>query len=262
MRNPITKRQIRSALLAMVMFGSIASSYASAGLRSNELSSAQLSGIKIEYLQAIPLSISANGINRFNFGSGRIVKIVGNSSQYGAILSDNGSDLFLTSKLAPGEIVDLTLLSASGEAFDLRLYVSDIAPAIMKLDVANRKNKELADQKEIKEMVSTMLEGKKSKYFVQEQKKKIQLSNKPNLVMEQYVTYRFGDLMGVGIIYRNQSIKNRKTNNNIIEPKLGKEELLKGFKDVLAVAIINENLEPEEKGKIFLVFKAGEAMDV
>jgi hypothetical protein len=246
----------------MVMFGSIASSYASAGLRSNELSSAQLSGIKIEYLQAIPLSISANGINRFNFGSGRIVKIVGNSSQYGAVLSDTGSDLFLTSKLAPGEIIDLTLLRADGEVFDLRLYVSDIPPVIMKLDTEGQKTQEFAEKKEIKEMINTMFEERKSKYFVQEQKKKIQLSNKPNLVMEQYVTYRFGDLMGVGITYRNQSIKNRKINNNIIEPKLGKEELLKGFKDVLAIAIINENLEPEEKGKIFLVFKAGEAMDV
>jgi hypothetical protein len=246
----------------MVMFGSIASPYASAGLRSNEISSAQLSGIKIEYLQATPLSISANGINRFNFGSRRIVKIVGNSSRYGAVLSDTGSDLFLTSKLAPGEIIDLTLLRADGEAFDLRLYVSDIPPVIMKLDIDGQKTQEFAEKKEIKEMINTMFEERKSKYFVQEQKKKIQLSNKPNLVMEQYVTYRFGDLMGVGITYRNQSIKNRKTNNNIIEPKLGKEELLKGFKDVLAIAIINENPEPEEKGKIFLVFKAGEAMDV
>ncbi len=215
----------------------------------------------IQYLAHTDLDISDSGINRLHFANSRIVKIVGDSNQYGAILSDNGSDLFFTSKVPIGEIINLSLLFAGGEVVDLRVHVKKmIAPAIINVNLSVSKSKELQTKEEIKEMISKMALRLKGKYFVEPKERTIVLANRPDLTLTQYVSYRYGDLMGVGFNYSSNN-KNKSGNKNIIE-HLSPEELRGVFKEILAISVAPSSLKAGNQGRVFVVFKYEEGIDV
>lgn len=226
-----------SIFVALIIVGAVSSSEAAGAMR-----------LEIEYLKPIDLNISSNGINRLNFGDERITKIIGDSSQYSAVVSDNGSDLFLTSKLAAGEIIDLTLMTARSEAIDLKLHVADKGEgAIIKLNLGDEKNFEDNERSQIRGMIEAMRSEVKDKYFVEERKRVISLDNKTGSSLKQYVSYRYGDLMGAGFVCKLK--KGR---------KLEKGDIKGLFKDILAMSIDDS----EKETRVFVVFKAGEEMDV
>lgn len=204
--------------------------------------------LEIEYLKPIELNINSGGINRLNFGDERIKKIVGDVSQYRAVLSDNGSDLFLTSKLAPSGVIDLTLMTARSRAIDLRLHVRDKADgAIISLELNEQNDFEQDERLEIAKMIEAMKSNTWGKYFVEDRTRVIKLPNKPGKVLNEYVSYRYGDLMGAGFYEK------RKRGS-----KLGREDIKGLFKDVLAMSIDDSGNEL----RVFVVFKACEEMDV
>lgn len=222
--------------------------------------------LQIQYLKRINLNISSGGVNRLNFGDTRIVKIVGDSSLYGLILSDNGSDLFLTSKIAAPSIIDLTLIAANNEAIDIRLHVLERSEGSI-INVINETNFAIQNERhEINRMLSKMQKGVKGKYFVEAKKRFVNLDlssrGDGDLELSQYVNYRFGDLMGAGFNYSLKGIGNHEEEADLI-----REKLQKIFRDVLAVAVEKELVKTKgartiESGRIFVVFKAGEEMDV
>lgn len=220
-----------------------------------------LRGVNIQYLAHTHLDISDNGINRLHFANSRILKIVGDSNQYGAILSDNGSDLFFTSKLPIGEIINLSLLLVGGEVVDVRLHVKKMeAPAIINVNLPTLKSKELQTKEEIKEMISKMALRLKGKYFVEPKERTIVLANRPDLILTKYVSYRYGDLMGVGFNYSSNN-KNKSGNKNVIE-HLSPEELKGVFKEILAISVDPGSLKTRKQGRVFVVFKYEEGIDV
>jgi hypothetical protein len=216
---------------------------------------AKLENIKIKYLRPTYLTISANSVNRLHFGKSRIIKIVGDSSEYGAILSKNGSDLFFTSNVRASEVINLTLLLANGEAMDLRLQVSNNPePAIIDIDSSVKTKAETIENQEIREMVSAMALRLKRKYFVEEKNRLVPVPNKPGVILRQYIAYRYGDLQGAGFTLATKTkIKHK---NKSISELLNYGELREIFKDILAISIINED------EKIFIIFKAKEGVDV
>lgn len=223
--------------------------------------------LQIQYLKRLDLNISSGGVNRLNFGDTRIVKIVGDSSLYGLILSDNGSDLFLTSKIAAPSMIDLTLIAANNEAIDIRLHVGDRGEgSIINVDINGKHYNPHNEKEEISEMINKMQKRVKGKYFVEEKKRLVNLNlsarGDNDLVLNQYVSYRFGDLMGAGFNYSVNGIENNGEGFD-----LTKDRLQSIFKNILAVAVDRGKVKTKgkskvESGRIFVVFKAGEELDV
>ena len=217
--------------------------------------------VNIQYLTHAHVDISDNGINRLHFANSRIVKIVGDSNQYGAILSDNGSDLFFISKVPAGEIINLSVLFGGGDVVDLRVHVKEmLSPAIINVKIPTLKSKEERTKEEIKEMISKMALKLKGKYFVEAKERRIVLANRPDLTLTQYVSYRYGDLMGVGFNYGSNN-KSKSRNKNIIEV-LNPEELRGVFKEILAISVAPSSFGSSKQGRVFVVFKYAEGIDV
>lgn len=213
--------------------------------------------LNIHYLKRHHLSISANGINRLHFAKARITKLVGNSNQYEALVSDNGEDLFLTSKVPPKEMIDLTVMLADGRAIDLALKVTDQqSPSIIELDV-NQKSENEAKNKadsEIKKMIDHMLAKNRGKYFVQLLDHRLE-SGKSWLKLRQRAFFRYEKIAGADIKYTHC--------HNDPESKgesLSTEEFKGIFKNVLAIAIKNEFRNHKmgkdicDIGRAFIVF--------
>jgi len=223
--------------------------------------------IKIEYLMPTYLNISANGINRFSFGKSRIVKIVGDGNQYEAMLAENGSNLFITSKVAPNENINLTLLFANGEAMDLRLFVSNNpVPAIIRMNLADINKNNTQQKTLIKDMINKMALKVKGKYFVEEKKRALEITSDPNFVLNQYATYRYGDFVGAAFTYSYKNFKNMNYING--NELITSSELKKLFKDVVAIAInkdqerVGKRKASKSLGRVFIIYKAGEERDV
>ena len=129
--------------------------------------------IEIIYQQQVHLNIASDAINRINFANFRVVKLIGNVSSITCILSDNGSDLFITPKLPQGKKIDFSALLSSGDIIDFSLKVvkSEI-PYLVKLkfgsDIAPQNKNEAA------KMIEAMSKGILGKYYVQKSNKKIE----------------------------------------------------------------------------------------
>lgn len=243
MRTKLKKVQIVARLIFATIFFVLI--IVGAAIRSEAVA---YRGLEIEYLKPTQLNISSTGINRLNFGDERITKIIGDNSQYSVVLTDNGSDLFLTSKIAAGSVIDLTVMTARSEAIDLRLYVKDKEDgAIIKVDLTQGKVFKQNERLEIQQMIEAMKSNKGGKYFVEEGRRVIKLGNEAKTTLNQYVSYRYGDLMGAGFVCKMKK-----------GGKLEREDIRGLFKDILAMFIDNGRGDM----RVFVVFKAKEAMDV
>lgn len=223
---------------------------------------------QIKYEKQINLKISSDAVNRINFDNYRVVKIVGNISNFNNILSDNGSDLFITSKVPAGETIDFSALLATGDIIDFSLKVEESKiPSIIKLKFSEEfasNNMAPANQ-----MIKAMINGSASKFYVQKTKKKININISSNINSKigskskqgrkniQTIrataedSYRFANLNGTILILRNT--------NRSESLKITADDIAANFRDVVAIHIEKDLLSPNGQTKAYVVFKGEEA---
>jgi len=251
------KRKIRIFLILGVLIagGRGVNSFAHAPLSAAE----DKRDLRISYLSSTDINISNQGINRIHFEKAKIIKIIGDTSRYEAVVADNNCDLFLTSSIpAPGTI-DLTLLLGAGKAIDLRLHVLELLrPQIINIDVPNETGKREAKNGEIKEMIEKMAANERGKYFVQKKDRKVEVAGHPYLILTQVVSYRYGKLAGAGFTYKVK--KPHGNNRDITEPV--SVEIFKGiFKDTVAIGMSNSG-STGSRPSVFVVYDYKEDSDV
>jgi len=216
-------------------------------------------GLRISYLSHTDINIASGGINRIHFEKAKIIKIIGDTSRYEAVVADNNCDLFLTSSIpAPGTI-DLTLLLGAGKAIDLRLHVLELLrPQIINIDVPNETGKREAKNAEIKEMIEKMAANERGKYFVQKKDRKVEVAGHPYLTLTQVVSYRYGKLAGAGFTYK---VKKPHGNNQDITESVTLETFKGIFKDTVAIGMSNSG-STGSRPSVFVVYDYKEDSDV
>jgi hypothetical protein len=212
--------------------------------------------VTVSYQQQLSLNIADEAINRINFNTSRVSKIIGNISGFSSILSDDGSNLFITPKSPIVSKIDFAVLLSSGDIIDISLtVVKSKKPYLISLDfdVNNQSAKS-----EVSSLIEAMQDGVIGKYYVQKASDNVTISNQPKITATSSDIYRFGNLHGTTLTLTNKNKKsgNRNRNskqNSLIE--INENDLIKAFRGVVGVHIANKNLAPTESTKAYIVFK-------
>jgi hypothetical protein len=202
--------------------------------------------IEITYQSQVRLDIASEGINRISFDNFFITKLIGNISSFTSVLSDHGSDLFISPKLPVGKRIDFSALLSSGDIIDFSLNViKSETPCLVKLKLA--KSEAIANKSEATAMIEAMHESKIGKYYVQKASTTINISVNPNIKALAQSTYRYGDLQGISMVLENM--------NRSKSLKIRVNDLLVNFDGVRAIYIEQGFLPPKGKTKAYVVFK-------
>ena len=209
--------------------------------------------IEVTYERQIHLNIANESVNRINFSSLRVIKIIGNINGFNTILSDDGSDLFIVPSLPIGKKIDFSVLLSSGDVIDFSLTViSSKTPYLIKLKMPS--NLPVNHKSEAVKMIEAMSSGVIGKYYVQNSLQKaddkinmpINVLAKPGIKIMAQDSYRYGNLFGISLILQN---------TNRVPCMVTADDLAGGLSSVLAAWIDKGNLPPKAKTKAFLVFK-------
>ena len=123
------------------------------------------------------MTISSTGINRISIAPFIATTIWGDSAQYSALLSHNGSELFLTSKLEAGKSFALAVQLAGGRVIDLLLHTVEAdRPKIVRLDLQSESFAKVEEALEIKQLLNAMMSKEKGKYYVIQSKKAVEIN--------------------------------------------------------------------------------------
>lgn len=202
--------------------------------------------IEIIYQQQVHLNVASDAVNRINFDNFRVVKLIGNISSITCVLSDSGSDLFISPKLPEGKKIDFSALLSSGDIIDFSLkVVKSQTPYLVKLkfggDIASQ------NKSEATKMIEAMSRGKPYKYYVQKSNSKIDIPLSPEIKAIEQDSYRFGNLHGTSLILEN---------TNYLRPlEIAVDDLIRIFDGVVAISIEQGLLPPKGKTKAYIVFK-------
>ena len=208
--------------------------------------------IEVSYQKQLFLNVADEAINRINFKHARVSKIIGNVSGFSSILSDDGSNLFITPK-ASGSNIDFAVLLSSGDIIDMSLHVvKSKKPYLISLHFPDSNNNN------IKSEASSLIEAMKNqvigKYYVQKSSSNVTIPGKDKLKATSSDIYRFGNLHGTILILQNMNKKTRKnTQDSSIE--ITEDNLIRAFGEVVGVYIEKRYLSPSEKTKAYIVFK-------
>lgn len=221
------------------------------------LSSISFAGeIAIDYAKPLEVTISSRAVNRISFGKGQIIKVAGDSSKYHMLLSDDGHNLFMTSRVAPPEAINLSLMTAKGQVIDLKANLDDREdPAL--IDIAlDRKDlvfcKKIESQDQIRDLMLHMARGERGKYYVEKASRALQVKDNRSLTLKQESLYRYGDLMGASFVVKEARHRDRKGFRSYIT----KSDIFALFDELLAVAITPMSDGKEQR--VFIAFKREE----
>lgn len=209
---------------------------------------------QVEYINPVNIQVSARGVNHISFAPLIISTITGDVSEYSASVSENGSEIFLTSKLEAGNIIPLAVTIAGGRVIDLKLeVVESLLPKVVKINLHKTQDMSKLVQNEIIKMINAMRMGEVGKYYVIENSKKAYRGNTRNikignssLAITELNTYKFDDLTGIELDMKNI---------NKAELVVSAYILSKSFKDVIAVVIDDKKLEQGASTKGYIVLK-------
>jgi len=224
-------------------------------ISSNSIAIHRYHKIEVEYGTQLILQISSVGINRISFAPERITKIIGDTLNYSSLLTDKGSELFLTSKLPAGNKFNISVILASGEVIDITAQiVESLQPKIVKLLFSKSFNALTQQQEEARLMIKAMEQNNKGKYYVESVKNtKFIVADKhkslKGVTLEHYCSYKFADLQGVCLELTNQ-------NKNVIN--LDAKIIAQEFENVESLAIRHSTLKPKSKTQLFIVFRGGQ----
>jgi len=202
----------------------------------------------IEYIKPIELIISGEGINRISFAPMIATTIWGNATEYSALLSNNGAELFLSSKVETGKSFALAVQLAGGRVVDLLFHTVDVLmPNIIHLNLVDQNLAQDEQKLEIQQMIKAMRSGATGKYYITEDKQKLVVT--PSLMANWGRVYRFKNLRGVVL---------QLTNIGKNELSTSARELAKSFSNVIGVQLNNELLMRGQSTNAFLVLKNGD----
>ena len=215
--------------------------------------------------------IGAGGVNRVQVSGAEIMEVVGDESKYSLYWSGDWRNLFITPKTEVGETVNISLILVDGMAQDFRFTVGDVEAQTIFLRANNNMeskganisassitsalylpysnsfeylslNKEL--KKEIASMMRAMLEGSKSKYYVNENKRP--LSKNKGMLITQSKSYRYKDLSGAILNIKNLTSK----------PITLEEHYISNlFKDTIAINLSAVLLPAKSKVAAYVITK-------
>lgn len=215
----------------------------------------EMKEVRIEYLNPYQANISSHGINRLHFEGLRVTRIIGDSSKYGASLNSLGTDLFLISKVAAPEVITLSLQGSDSRIIDLKLLVKDLKEGvILNIDIAPVSLASVELKAAAAKMIEHMANSKKGKYFVEERHGKNRIILNSQVTLTDYVSYRYGDLKGIG--FEVSSIFKRTRKGQDQHKPITKQEIAQSFDNVVAVGF-KEGAHKNSKGRLFIVFNNG-----
>jgi hypothetical protein len=204
-----------------------------------------LEPVEIIYQKQVSIDIASDAINHINFDNFRITKLIGNISSFTSILSDQGSDLFISPKLQAGKKIEFSVMLATGDIIDFLLNIVRSSDArLVKLKFSN--DIIGTNKSEALKMIEAMHSGRTGKYYVQTSNQKINISSMPKIKGIIQNNYRFGNLHGMPLILENIDHHPLKINA---------DELAKSVDKPAAIYIEQELLAPKGKTKIHMVFK-------
>lgn len=208
--------------------------------------------IKLQYDFPTRLNLSLDHVNRIHFAGKQIQKLVGDSSQYNIILSENRKDMFVQLRAELGQIINLSVIDIAGKVVDLEiLAINSKYPSIITLDDVDRnKIKDLEEEKEINKMMAAMKKGIKGKYYIIDGGKSFNCGAfGKNSNCQIIANYRFGKYRGIALRVENKGTNSilldsnkiaeiipykvlKQTSSSFILPKLAKEVIYFVSKEV------------------------------
>lgn len=205
--------------------------------------------VVVEYGKPLELAISAVGVNRIGFAPNIVTNIWGDASEYSAMVSDNGHELFITSRLEAGRDIALAVSLAGGRIVDLMFHITEGRPKIINLNLqkVELKSKELTQ--EVTQMLKAMRNGIRGKYYVRQLEDKFRINSHDALWASQKQIYQFGKLRGVPLILKNRGKKS---------VSIDVPNFLQGFNNVIAMQVDDLILAPGKMTKVFLISRHGE----
>lgn len=203
--------------------------------------------LAIYYGSQTNLDISHQGINRISVQPKRVSKIVGDSSDFTAIVVDDGSDIFITSKKPVGTKINCSIILVDNSVLDINLNVIALEyPAIIKLDLDHYKDGHVSEN--VDSMLLHMQRAECGKYYVQHTNKLIKATNNHFIKIVQTRSYRFGNLYGGIFEIKNLSSKRQ---------NFSTEDFYNSFDGSIASLVSKEELLPGEVTLGYLVFRGG-----
>lgn len=205
--------------------------------------------IEVSYQKQLSLNVADEAINRINFNHGRVSKIIGNVSGFTSILSDDGSNLFITPRSQAGSKIDFAVLLSSGEIIDLSLSViKSKKPYLISLKFPD--SREQYNQSEVAALIEAMQKGVIGKYYVQQSVSDI---SHDKFKATSSDVYQFKNLRGRVLTLQNNSKRSRGNKSSIIEIK--ESDLISAFDGVVGVHIEAKQLARGKQTKAYIVTK-------
>ena len=205
--------------------------------------------IEVSYGKQLSLNIADEAINRINFNHGRVSKIIGNVSGFTSILSDDGSNLFITPRSQAGSKIDFAVLLSSGEIIDLSLsVVKSKKPYLISLKFPD--SREQYHQSEVAALIEAMRKGAIGKYYVQQSVSDI---SHDKFKATSSDVYQFKNLRGRVLTLQNNSKRSRGNKSSIIE--ITESDLISAFDGVVGIHIEAKQLARGKKTKAYIVTK-------
>ena len=163
--------------------------------------------IKLQYDFPTRMSLSIEHVNRIHFAGKQIKKIIGDTSQYKIILSENRKDMFVQLNVDKDQLINLSVIDIAGKVMDLEiLAISSKYPSIVTVSDIDRKEfVESEEEAEINGMISAMQQNMKGKYYIVAGGSSFGCGLLGKDINCQIVAdYRFGKYRGIGLRVKNK----------------------------------------------------------
>lgn len=203
--NKIFKPLLLSLLIALLVFVSFCNSSVASTVFSFSPNK------KIEVV------IAAGVLNRIKITNGEVMEVIGDENKYSLYWSGDWRNLFIKPKVEVGETIELSLITSSGDAQDMRFTVGDLLAQTIFINMGNSAREPspvngnfylLSDPElklEISSMMRAMIEGVKSKYYITGNKRILQQTKQQLITQEK--AYRYKNLSGAVLTVKNLTSK-------------------------------------------------------
>lgn len=208
--------------------------------------------IELAIEKKIEAVVGANVANRIEVKDEDLLEVTGDESKYQLKWNKNHRSIYLLPKAEVGEVIELSLMLASGEVQDLRLTIGDVLARTIVLkrkDGAVKKFYGVKEQQEMASLLRVMINDRNSenKYWVKAEKIKLMASKTQQ--MTQIKEYKYGKLKGQVIEIENKGKEPLIVREEEIKTIIPDAELMRFSKRIIA---------PKEKARLFVVSKEEE----
>lgn len=193
--------------------------------------------------------IGENELNRIFVQNFELTSVVGDESKYSLYWSNDYRHIFIRPKIAAGEIIELSLVSAGGIAQDVRFTVGDVTAQTIFINAKVQDREKLENRelkREIAALMRAMIECEIGKYYVISNMR--ELKKTKDILIVQEKTYRYKGFVGAVV---------RATNLSKIELEITEQDLM--FKSIIAINIGNRLIAPKSSQLIFVVTRVDDA---